>query len=91
MISVMGYGIQGQGQAGGVVLQMDQAASAHQAIPGQQRERREDAGLVCYRYLRAHRYCQKGASTQILALHLSTDFVGVGFRENPDFMRLADR
>ena len=72
-------------------LRLGQAAPAHQAIPGQQRKRREDASLVYHCHLRAHRDCQKGAATEILAIHLSTDFVGVGFRENPDVMRLADR
>jgi len=65
--------------AGGVVLQMDQATSANQEIPGHERERREDAGLVRHRHLCADRNCQKGTSTRILALHLSTDFVGLGF------------
>ncbi len=77
--------------AGRIVLQMDQAASAHQAISGHQRERGEDANLVRRVHLRAHRHRQEGASTQCLALHLATDFVGLGFRENPDFMRLAAR
>ena len=36
-------------------------------------------------------HCQKGAVTQILARHLFTDFVRLGFRETPDFMRIADR
>ena len=45
------------------VLQMDQAASAHQAFYRQQRECGEDANLVCRRHLRADRHCQKGVST----------------------------
>lgn len=53
--------------AGGIVLQMDQAASANQALFGQQRERGEDASLVRHRHLRFDRHCQKGAGTQILA------------------------
>ena len=65
--------------AGGVVLQVDQAAFAEQAVFGQQRERRQDAGVVRHRHLRADCHCQKRASPEILALHLSTDFVGVGF------------
>ena len=77
--------------AGRAVLQVDQAASAHQAFPGQQRERGEDAGLVRSRHLRAHRYRQEGASTRCLALYVSTDLVGLDLRENRDFMRLADR
>ena len=50
-----------------------------------------NARRVRYRHLRLDRHCQKGASTEILALHLSTDFVGLGFRENPGFMRLANQ
>jgi hypothetical protein len=34
---------------------------------------------------------QEGVAVEGLALHFSTDFVGVCFRENPDFMRLAAR
>ncbi|BBJ22312.1 hypothetical protein W01_11060 [Candidatus Nitrotoga sp. AM1P] len=43
------------------VLQVDQAASAHQAFHRQQRECGEDANLVRCRYLRADCHCQKGA------------------------------
>ena len=71
--------------AGRAVLQVDQAAPAHQAVPGQQRERGEDAGLVRRGHLRAHRHRQEGASTRCLALHMSTDSVGVGLREKPMF------
>jgi superfamily II RNA helicase len=42
-------------------------------------------------YLRAHRHCQKRAQAENFALHMFTDFVGVGFRENSYFMRLARR
>ena len=65
--------------AGGVVLQVDQAASAHQEISGYQRERCEDANLVRYRHLRAHRHCQKRPQPENLTLHMFTDFVGVCF------------
>ena len=34
---------------------------------------------------------KKGVATEILPLHLSTDFVGLGFRENSGFMPLAGR
>ena len=34
---------------------------------------------------------KKRASTRCLALHMSTDLVGVGLRENRGFMRLAAR
>ena len=77
--------------AGRAVLQVDQAAPAHQAFPGHQRERGEDADLVRRGHLRAHRHRQEGASTRCLALHMSTDLVGLGLRENPAFMRLAAR
>jgi hypothetical protein len=77
--------------AGGVVLQVDQAASAHKEISEYQRERRKDANLVCCRHLRTHRNCQKRAQAENLTLHLFTDFVSVRFRENPYFMRLARR
>ena len=35
-----------------------------------------------FSHLRFDRHRQKGAETAILALHLSTDLVGLGFREN---------
>ena len=76
--------------AGRIVLQVDQAASAHQALHGQQRERCADAGLVRRRHLRAHRDCQEGSNRR-LSLHLSTDIVSLGFRENPACMRPASR
>jgi hypothetical protein len=41
--------------------------------------------------LRAHRHCQERAPPEFLVLHLPTDFVGLGFRDNPDFMRLVGR
>ena len=40
-------------------------------------------------HLRAHRHRQEGPATRCRALHMSTDPVGVGVRENPDFMRLS--
>ena len=70
---------------------MYQATSAHQALFGHQRERGEDANLVRRRHLRVDRHCQKGSSPQCLDLHAVTDIVGVGFRENPYFMRLTAR
>ena len=69
----------------------NQAAPAHQEVSRQQRERREDAGVVRSGHLRAHRYRQEGASTRCLALHMSTDLVGLGIRENRGFMRPAGR
>ena len=58
---------------------------------GNERERGEDANLVRRLHLRADRHRQKGASTQCLSLHFVTDIVGLCFRENPYFMRLAAR
>ena len=75
--------------AGRTVFQVDQTASAHQAFPRQQRERGEDANLVRHCHLRADRHRQEGAATRCLALHLSTDFVGLGLREEPAVMRPA--
>ncbi len=68
-------------------FQMDQAAPAHQALSGYQRERREKPSLVCYRHLCVDRHHQEGTKTRGLALHLSTDSVGFDLRENRDFMR----
>ena len=75
--------------AGRAVLQMDQAAPAHQAIPGHQRERSEDADLVRRVDLRAYRHRQEGASSRCFALYLPTDPVGLGLREDRGYMRLA--
>ncbi|MGF6979900.1 hypothetical protein QFZ94_008417 [Paraburkholderia sp. JPY465] len=74
--------------AGRTVLQVDQTAPAHQAIPWHKRERRQDANLVCGLHPRTDRNCQKGASTRCLALHIATDSFGLRVRENRDFMRL---
>jgi hypothetical protein len=71
------------------VLQMDQAAPAHQALSGYQRERREKPSLVCHRHLCVDRHRQEGTETRGLALHLSTDSVGIDLRENRDFMRTS--
>ena len=62
-----------------VVFQMDQAAFAHQALFCNQPKCSEDSNLVRCGNLRAHRHRQKGAARYGFALHLSTDFVGVGF------------
>ena len=68
---------------------MDQAASAYQEIPRQQRECGEDANLVRRIDLCAHRHRQEGTSTRCLAIHAITDSLGLGFRESRAFMRLA--
>ena len=70
---------------------MNQAALAYQAFSRNQRERGEDANLVRRIHLRVDCHRQEGASPERLALHFVTDIVGVGFRENPYFMRLAAR
>src|SRR5215203_2588784 len=77
--------------AGLAVLQVDQAAPAHQAILRYQRERGEGANLVRRSHLRVDRHCQERASTHRLAVHMSTDLVSLDLRENRDFMRLAAR
>jgi hypothetical protein len=77
--------------AGGVILQMDQAVFAHQAISRHQRERGEDANLVRRVHLRADRHRQEGTSTLYLALHMVTDSFRLGPREKIDFMRFAAR
>src|SRR5947199_6968483 len=40
---------------------------------------------------RVDRHCQERASTQCLAVHMSTDLVGLDLRENRDFICLAAR
>ena len=70
---------------------LDQAAPAHQAFPGHERERGEDADLVRRIQLRAHCHRQEGASSRCFALHMSTDLVGLRLRENRGFLRLAAR
>jgi hypothetical protein len=75
--------------AGQALLQMDQAAPAHQALFGYERECCEDPDLVRSVYLCADRDHQKGVATQGLALHLSTDSFSMHIRENRALMRLA--
>ena len=77
--------------ASGVVFQMDQAALAHQAFLGHRRERGEDADLVRRVHVRADCHRQERTSPRCLALHMSTDLVGLSLRENRGFMRLAAR
>ncbi len=78
--------------------QVDQATPAYQAFFGHPREcgyekllsrHREDANLGSGVHLCADRYSQKRVASPSLALHFATDIIGVGFRENRDFMRLA--
>src|ERR1039457_170640 len=68
--------------ARGVVFQMDQTASANQALPGHERERCKDANLVRRIDLRADCHRQEGAPPRCLALHMSTDPFGLHLREN---------
>jgi len=56
---------------------------------GHKRKRCEDPDLVCCLHLRADCNDQEGASTQCLALYLSTDSLSVHIRENRALMRLA--
>jgi hypothetical protein len=65
------------------------AATSSSIWTGDERERGEDANLVRRVHLRVDRHRQKGASSQCLALHFVTDIVGLDFRENRYFMRLA--
>ena len=67
---------------------MDQAVCAHQALPGHERKRGENANPVRRVHRRAHCHCKEGAPPQCLALYVATDLVGLNFREIPDFMRI---
>ncbi len=75
--------------AGGIVLQVDQTAFAHQEISGHERKRRQDAHLVRRVDQCADRYCQERVATRCLALHFATDFIGVRFRKNPAISSLC--
>ena len=68
--------------AGGTVLQMDQAAPAHQIIFRNVRKRSQDSNLDCHLRLRARGHHQKTAQTEGKPLHNSTDFKRLHFREN---------
>ena len=56
--------------ASGAVIKVDQAALAHQAFSGHQRERSQDENLVRRVDLRAQCHRQEGASLACLALQL---------------------
>ncbi len=64
------------------VLQMDQAASAHQSVFRRQRERRPNANLDRHQRLPARRQHQKAARRRGIALHNFTDFEPDAIREN---------
>ena len=65
--------------AGRTVLQANQAASANQTLPGQQRERGKDAGVVRGGHLLADCDREKRTPTGNLDVHMCTDLVGVRF------------
>ena len=69
------------------ILQMEQATPAHQALPGHQRERSKEPDMVRHRYLCPDCHRQERTQPRCLALHLSTDPVGLDLQKNRDFMR----
>ena len=68
--------------AGGVVLQMDQAASAHQGVFRHERERGENANLDRHQCVRARCHRQKTSRRRSVALHNPTNSQPHAFREN---------
>ena len=60
--------------AGGTILQVDQAAPAHQVVLWHIRERGQDANLDRRLDLRARRYHQKTTQHQAQSLFNPTDF-----------------
>src|SRR6201984_2175499 len=66
------------------VLQVDQAASADQAVLRDIRKCREDPNLDPRLGLRPRRHRQEGASPGRLALHIATDSLGHPVREKAD-------
>src|SRR5208283_1764099 len=71
--------------AGGAILQMDQAASAHQGLLRNQRERREDPNLDCGVDLCAGGDRAQKARAGGQSLPDSTDSQCYSFRENAHF------
>ena len=71
--------------AGGVVLQMDQAAPADQGVLRHQRERGEDSSMDRYIHLCSCSHCQEKIEAGSKPLHDSTDFERDSFRENAHF------
>lgn len=72
------------------VLQVDQAAPAHQGLLRNQRERRENADLDRHLRLPARGDHEKAAGHRAVALHNSTDFECVCFRENASFAGISE-
>src|SRR6185436_10170385 len=71
--------------AGGVVLQMDQATSAHQEFLRHFRERLADSNLDCDLGLCARGHSEKGTALEGQSLQNATDLQRHSFRENPHF------
>ena len=69
--------------AGRALLQMDQAAPAHQALLWHLGERREDPDLDRRLGLRPHRDRQKAPEPDHVALHFAAGFFGQPFRKIP--------
>jgi hypothetical protein len=68
--------------AGGTLLQMDQAASSHQAVLRHLGKRGQDADLDRRLGLRPRRHRQEASRPGRLALHFAPDPLGHPFREN---------
>src|SRR6266567_1106105 len=73
-----------QSLASGIVLQMDQAASAHQKVLRHFSERLEDSNLDRHLGLCARGDCQKAIEARRQPLQNSTDLKRLALRENPD-------
>src|SRR3990172_1170471 len=71
--------------AGRTVLQMDQAAPAHQSLLRYLGERGQDPDLDRHLRLRPRRHCQEAAKTRTQPLLNSTDSERDPFREKPHF------
>ncbi len=73
------------------VLQMDQTAPAHQSFLRNQRECCQNADMDRHLRLPARGDHEKEAEDRAVALHNSTDFECVRFRENAAFTGLSER
>ena len=86
---VVFYSHQGYSERLRRIVCRDPERDKRQAFPGHQRERGENADLVCRGHLCADRHRQEEGSSRCFALHMPTDLVGLGLRENRGFMRIA--
>ena len=68
-------------RASRALLRVARAAPMHLAFPGQQRERREDAGLVRRRHLRARRDRPKAAPNRYTSLYTCLQILSVSASE----------